>query len=160
MHSMPDPAESAIDIGELAATLRAQRKAANLSLRDLAAETGVPYSTLSRVESGKIPDLNTFRSIVEWLGISPDRFFPRARVRQESTPEAVAHFLRTDSTLSDQAREQLSSVFSSMYATLAAAERPITVHLRAHRAFEPAASNLLADLLQQMETALKYQSNQ
>jgi transcriptional regulator with XRE-family HTH domain len=160
MHLMPDPAGFAIDIGELAATLRAQRKAAGLSLRDLAAETGVPYSTLSRVESGKIPDLNTFRSIVEWLGIPPDRFFPRTRVREESTPDAVAHFLRADSTLSDQARDQLSSVFSSMYATLAAAERPITVHLRAHRAFEPAAGNLLAELLQQMQSVLKARSDQ
>jgi transcriptional regulator with XRE-family HTH domain len=154
---MPDPVESAIDIGELAATLRTQRKAVGLSLRELAAETGVPYSTLSRVESGKIPDLNTFRSIVEWLGIPPDRFFPVARVRQESTPEVVAHFLRADSTLSDQAREQLSSVFSSMYATLAAAERPVTVHLRADRAFKPEVGNLLADLLMQMETALNQQ---
>jgi transcriptional regulator with XRE-family HTH domain len=154
MPYMPDPAQSAIDITELAATLRAHRKEAGMSLRDLAAETGVPYSTLSRVEAGKLPDLSTFRNIVNWLGIPPERFFPSSRVRQESTPEQVALFLRADSTLSDQSREQLASVFSSMYATLVAKERPGSVHLRAHRAFTPEAGNLLAEILEQMEAEL------
>jgi transcriptional regulator with XRE-family HTH domain len=154
MHYMADPVNSAIDIDALAALLQAQRKAAGLSLRDLAAETGVPYATLSRVESGKVPDLSTFRSIVDWLGIDPSRFFPTARVRQESTPEQVTHFLRSDTTLTDQARDQLASVFSTMYATLAAKQLPATVHLRAHRAFTPEAGNLLADILGQMETTL------
>lgn len=154
MHYMPDPVDSAVDVEGLAAALRAQRKAAGLSLRELAAETGVPYSTLSRVEAGRLPDLGTFRSIVDWMGIPPAQFFPSSRVRPESTPEQVASFLRGDETLSEQAREHLASVFSSMYATLAATSRPVTVHLRAHRAFTPKAGNLLADLLGQMESAL------
>jgi transcriptional regulator with XRE-family HTH domain len=154
MLNMPDPADSAIDIAELAATLRAHRKAAGLSLRDLAAETGVPYSTLSRVEAGKLPDLSTFRNIVDWLGIPAERFFPSSRIRQESTPEQVALFIRADTALSDQAREQRASVFSSMYATLVAKERPASVHLRAHRAFTPEAGNLLADILEQVEAKL------
>jgi transcriptional regulator with XRE-family HTH domain len=151
---MSGPEDSAIDMAELATTLRQQRKDAGLSLRDLAAETGVPYSTLSRVEAGRIPDLATFRSIIEWLGIPPERFFPRAKTRQETTPEAVATFLRRDPNLSDAAREQLASVFATMYSTLTATARPVTVHLRADRAFTPEAGDLLADLLRQMETAL------
>lgn len=151
---MPDPAETAIDIAELADRLHEQRTVQGLSLRELAAETGVPYSTLARVEAGKVPDLKTFRSIVSWLGISPDRFFPIARRREESTPEFVAHALRSDPTLNDQARDQLSSVFSQMYATLTAAQQPVTVQLRAERAFLPEAGSLLADLLQSMERAL------
>jgi transcriptional regulator with XRE-family HTH domain len=151
---MADPVNAAIDIEGLAAALRAQRKAAGLSLRELAAETGVPYSTLSRVEAGRLPDLSTFRSIVDWMGIPPGQFFPPSRVRPQSTPEQVATFLRADETLNDQAREQLASVFSSMYATLAVTSRPVTVHLRAHRTFTPAAGNLLADLLARMESEL------
>lgn len=158
IQDMPDPTETAIDIAELAARLKQQRGQAGLSLRDLAAETGVPYSTLARVEAGKLPDLTTFRSIVAWLGIPPDRFFPTSRVRSESTPEFVAHTLRNDPALSEPAREQLAQVFSQMYATLTASAQPVTLHLRAERAFTPAAGNLLADLVQRMEQALLTES--
>jgi transcriptional regulator with XRE-family HTH domain len=146
--------ESAVDMAELATMLRQQRKVAGLSLRELAAETGVPYSTLSRVETGQIPDLSTFRAIVDWLGVPPERFFPTSRVHSESTPEVVAAFLRHDPNLTDAARQQLASVFGSMYAALTAVAKPVTVHLRAQRAFKPEAGSLLADLLKQMETRL------
>jgi transcriptional regulator with XRE-family HTH domain len=158
MSDMPDPAESAIDVSELAAMLKQQRADTGKSLRVVAAETGVPYSTLARVETGKIPDLNTFRSIVEWLGVPAERFFPTARVRTETTPELLAHALRSDHTLTDQARSQLIAVFEQMYAALTANVRPVTVHLRADRAFTPEAGNLLAELLQRMEQALLSES--
>jgi transcriptional regulator with XRE-family HTH domain len=154
MQDMPDPAETAVDITELAAELRKQRAASGMSLRQVAAETGVPYSTLARVESGKVPDLATFRSIVAWLGIAPERFFPTPRVRSESTPEFVAHVLRSDPALTDQAREQLAGVFSQMYAALTVTSQHATVQLRAERAFTPDAGNLLADILAGMEKAL------
>jgi transcriptional regulator with XRE-family HTH domain len=159
MQHMSDPAETAVDIAELASRLKEQRAASGLSLRQVAAETGVPYSTLARVESGKVPDLTTFRSIVAWLGIPPERFFPTPRVRNESTPEFVAHALRNDPALSDQAQEQLAGVFSQMYAALTVTTQPVTVHLRAERAFTPNAGNLLADLLQHMELALLAESS-
>jgi transcriptional regulator with XRE-family HTH domain len=154
IQDMPDPTDTAIDIAELAAKLKEQRNEIGLSLRQLAAETGVPYSTLARVEAGKIPDLTTFRNIVAWLGIPPERFFPTPRVRSESTPEFVAHALRNDPALSEQAGEKLAEIFSQMYATLAVSVQPVTLHLRAERAFTPDAGNLLADVLQQMEHAL------
>lgn len=151
---MSESAESAIDIAELGARLRAQRAASGLSLRQLADETGVPYSTLSRVEAGKVPDLTTFRNIVAWLGIPAELFFPTPRVRSESTPDFVAHALRNDPSLTDQARDQLASIFSTMYANLTATHQPVMLHLRADRAFVPEAGTLLADLLQRMEENL------
>src|SRR5437660_6199058 len=108
MSAMPELSDGAVDIAELAALLRQYRTQSGLSLRDLSAETGVPFATLSRVESGRIPDLTTFRSIVGWLGIPPERFFPTPRVRNETTPEAIAQVLRSDLALSAQARDQLT----------------------------------------------------
>ena len=147
-------AGSAVDLGELASLLRQHRAGHGLTLREVAAETGVPYSTLSRVEKGQIPDLATFRNIVEWLGVPADRFFPTTRVRTETTPEAVAHFLRRDPSLNEQAREQLASVFEQMYGALTATKQLVTLHLRADRAFVPEASALLSTLLQTMEAKL------
>jgi transcriptional regulator with XRE-family HTH domain len=150
MTGMPDPASAAVDITELAALLRSGRAKTGKSLREVSAETGVPIATLSRVESGRLPDLTTFRNIVAWLGISPDRFFPTPRVRNETTPEAVAQVLRSDSALSENAREQLASTFAQMYTMLSAREQPVQVHLRSHRLFTPAAGDLLANILHSM----------
>jgi transcriptional regulator with XRE-family HTH domain len=135
MASMSDPA--AVDIRELATLLRDHRKEAGLSLREVAAEAGVPFTTLARVEAGKIPDLTTFRNIALWLGVPPERFFPTPRLRQESTPEAIAYILRHDPVLTEEARERLSSLLAEMYATLTVQAQPIRVNLRAQRAFTP-----------------------
>jgi transcriptional regulator with XRE-family HTH domain len=150
MTGMSDPMPEAVDVEELGALLRERRAQSGRTLREVAAETGVPIATLSRVESGRLPDLRTFRNIVEWLGIPPERFFPTPRVKNETTPETVAQVLRSDSTLSETAREQLVSTFAQMYTMLSVKEQLVQVHLRSHRLFKPAAGELLADLLQEM----------
>jgi transcriptional regulator with XRE-family HTH domain len=148
MTGMSDPMSAAVDVEELGALLRERRAQSGQTLREVSAETGVPIATLSRVESGRLPDLRTFRNIVEWLGIAPERFFPTPRIRNGTTPEAVAQVLRGDSALSENAREQLASTFAQMYTMLSAKEQPVKVHLRSHRLFIPAAGDLLANILQ------------
>lgn len=41
-------------------------------LRKAAREIGISPATLSRIESGKAPDLKTFRKLCLWLGKSAD----------------------------------------------------------------------------------------
>ena len=151
---MSDAGSAPVDIKELAALLRDKRKQTGQSLREVAAETGVPFSTLARVEAGRLPDLATFRNIVLWLGVPAERFFPTPRLRPESTPEAIAHILRHDPILTEHARDTLSSLLSEMYATLTSQNQTVKVNLRAHRAFTPEAAALLADLLGQMQAKL------
>lgn len=150
MADVPDEPSAAVDISELAALFRERRKESGKSLRDVAAETGVPFATLSRVEAGKLPDLKTFRNIVMWLGVPAERFFPTTRIRSESTPDAIAKLLRDDPGLSEQARDQLTTTFSQMYTVLTVREQPARIHLRSEKMFTPAAGALLANLLQQM----------
>jgi transcriptional regulator with XRE-family HTH domain len=157
MTAMPDPASAAVDITELAALLRERRSRAGMSLREVSAETGVPLATLSRVESGRLPDLTTFRNIVVWLGVPPERFFPTPRVRNETTPDAIAQVLRSDSLLSETAREQLTLTFSQMYTMLTVKEQPVQVYLRSHRLFTPAAGDQLANILNQILQALTHE---
>jgi transcriptional regulator with XRE-family HTH domain len=151
---MAEPAAGAVDIAELAALLHQRRMKAGLSLRELSAEIGVPFATLSRVESGRLPDLTTFRSIVDWIGVPPERFFPTSRVRNETTPEAIAMVLRSDSALTDQAREQLTSTIEQMYTVLTVNSQIVRMQLRSHGAFSPEAGDLLADLLRRMQEKL------
>lgn len=48
-----------------------RKKRGNLGLRDAAAEIGTSAPTLSRIEGGKMPDLQTFSKLCRWLEIDP-----------------------------------------------------------------------------------------
>ena len=48
-----------------------RKKRGNVGLRDAAADIGTSAPTLSRIESGKLPDLQTFAKLCRWLEIDP-----------------------------------------------------------------------------------------
>ena len=48
-----------------------REKRGERGLRDVAAEVETSPATLSRIESGKMPDLHTFGKICRWLGVDP-----------------------------------------------------------------------------------------
>jgi len=58
-----------VTLGEMGALLRERR--GTRGVRETATEIGVSAATLSRVENGKQPDLQTFEKICRWLGLSP-----------------------------------------------------------------------------------------
>lgn len=60
---------SRITIEQLGPMLKNRR--GNRGIRAVAAEIGVSIATLSRVETGKQPDLDTFSKMCRWLSIDP-----------------------------------------------------------------------------------------
>src|SRR6266545_1961337 len=100
------------DISNLGAILKARRRAKRLSLRDLAAETGVSLNTLSRVERGHVPDLKNFQRIVDWLELPAETFLEDA-TEMSSTPEIIVRHLRSDPRLSENAAEEIARLVES-----------------------------------------------
>ncbi len=47
----------------------------NKSLREAAREIGISPATLMRVESGRVPDVETFGKLCIWLGVDPGAYF-------------------------------------------------------------------------------------
>lgn len=45
------------------------------SLRDASAKTGVSASTLSRINNGAMPDMETFFKLCESMNLDPSRYF-------------------------------------------------------------------------------------
>lgn len=134
-----------------------QRRGA-LSIRQAAADAGVSFSTLSRVEAGAHPDLATFVRLCAWLRISPAKFFNPVTER-ERTPleEAVTH-LRADPKLSTEAWSKITSVLTDLYAALAK-ETPVpkavvACHLRAASVLRPGVPQRLAAVLSDMRQEL------
>lgn len=150
---MSDPGPLPLD--QLGPLLRAERTRRGLSLRALADETKVSFNTLSRVERGHVPDLEAFQRIVGWMGYTPAQFLGPDKVGGVDTPDAVAHMLRSDPALSEGAATQIADLVRNLYASLSESPKEATVHLRAASTFTPRAGQLLADLVDRMQSALE-----
>lgn len=114
---------SEIDIQELARSVRAKR--GNRGLRSVAKEITetigeVSASTLSRVEQGKVPDLDTFIRLCKWLGLSTNDFaILQVDLNSQvegKTQDVVAAHLRADRTLAPKTVEALVTMIQMAYA--------------------------------------------
>lgn len=66
------------------------KKRGNRGLRATAREIGTSAPTLSRIESGKMPDLQTFRKLCRWLEIDPGTILNIAPQKLAETPDMIA----------------------------------------------------------------------
>lgn len=81
------------------------------SLRAIASEVGVSYSTLSRVESGKDPDLVDFEMILSWLGDNPAKYF----VISKHEHDPLSTQLRAMQGMSAETANALMDVIRAIY---------------------------------------------
>lgn len=73
-------------LGRLAAAKRGAQ-----GVRAAAKEIGISAATLSRVERGFLPDLETFRRICKWLGLDSGEVLGLKKPKP-STPQVTVHF--------------------------------------------------------------------
>jgi transcriptional regulator with XRE-family HTH domain len=112
---MPD---HQVRIKDLADKLRAKR--GNRSLRDVAKEIDVSFSTLNRVEQGRVPDLDTFAKICGWLQVPPSTFMishANADSAGDVQEKVYAH-LRADRTLPTETSESLIKMIKHVYLSM------------------------------------------
>jgi transcriptional regulator with XRE-family HTH domain len=108
-----------LDVSALYLTLDSQRQQRGLSWRQLAHEAGVGPSTLSRMANGSRPDVDSFASLVHWLGIPAEEFlrFPDDTGRAATTPDtvtqAVASLLRADKNLDPETAAAIDDILQA-----------------------------------------------
>ena len=112
----------------LGAMLRTQRGSRNI--RDIAKEIGVSPATLTRVEAGRQPDIETFQKICTWLRINPAEFLDvsaevAGATHEPASPGAAVHF-RADKELVPSAASDLANL-------ILAAQRELTRLARQRR---------------------------
>jgi transcriptional regulator with XRE-family HTH domain len=117
-----------VNTAELGDAVRRRREQKSLSLRDVAQETGVSASTLSRIENGAgKPDADNIARLTAWLDMpiervmhhgsrSPNDPKPVVYFPHESTPEVVEAHLRADRQLTPETAKALSELFRVAYA--------------------------------------------
>ncbi len=111
-----------INIEDFAVRIRNQR--GKRGLREVAQEIGeVSASTLSRIENGNIPDLDTFIRVCRWLGVVPDTFIigetnidaSQTNSESESKKTLIKAYLRADRTLDPKTAEALVRMIELAY---------------------------------------------
>ena len=121
------PTRPLVNTEELGRAVRRRREELGLSLRDVADETDVSASTLSRIENGTgKPDADNIARLTAWLDVPMERILGGRHTEtetsqavvyypQEPTPEIVEAHLRADKNLTPQTAAALSELFRVAY---------------------------------------------
>lgn len=105
-----------INIDALSEMIKSKR--GNRGLREVAKEIGeVSVSTISRVEKGNLPDIDTYVKLCKWLDVSVD-FFTSPIEQSESKKQIVVANLRADKTLPPEISEALIKMINLAYANV------------------------------------------
>lgn len=104
---------------ELLATMIKQKRGKQ-GLRAISAEmAGVSAATLSRIEQGKIPDVDTFIKICQWLNVTTDTFIIKKSdpidEGEKSHKEEIFFHLRADKELDKDTVEALIQMVKVAY---------------------------------------------
>lgn len=85
---------------------RLRRARGDRGIREVAADIGVSSATLSRVERGNVPDLDTFAKVCRWLRVDPAEVLgvETERAGEVAGLVASAHFRADQTPTPDLAR--------------------------------------------------------
>jgi len=124
---MAQTGKTLVNTTELGRAIRRKREELGMSLRDVADETGVSASTLSRIENGTgKPDADNIARLTAWLNVPMERIMggrqlegdearPVVYFPQEAMPDIVEAHLRADRNLTPETAKALSELFRVAY---------------------------------------------
>lgn len=107
-----------LDVSALIAALNAEREARGISWRQLAKEAGVSPSSLTRMQQGKLPDVNTFTALTHWLRLPAEQFVAGAQGVEPAAPHTLAvlsTLLRGKREMNPEALEALEKLVQAAF---------------------------------------------
>lgn len=109
------------DVDALHAALDSERRDRRIAWKDVAAQSGVSASTLTRLSQGRQPDVNSLASLTNWLGISADNFMRAKPVDHFGSPSPLAQIssiIHRDPRLNPEGVIALEELIRATYARL------------------------------------------
>lgn len=110
-----------VDMASFHAAIDQRRQSANLSWRQLAKALEISPSTLSRMAQGHKPDVDSFATIVDWLGVPAEQFFRGSSPTQQAEPDTLAlvsSHLRANKRLTNENAKALEQIIRTAYDAL------------------------------------------
>jgi transcriptional regulator with XRE-family HTH domain len=97
------------------AALNATRLSRQMTWKEVAQESGVTASTLTRIGQGAKPDVNGLAALLDWSNLKAEMFI-RGTEQQEAEPIAkITALLRADKHLSPQNAKLIEDIVISTY---------------------------------------------
>jgi len=90
-------------------------KRGSKGLRILAQEISISPSTLSRIEQGNLPDIDTYLRLCNWLEVSSEYFLEKNKDDELKSQSGVIAHLRADQTLPSETAEALIQMINLAY---------------------------------------------
>ena len=96
-----------------------ERRARGITWGQVAAESGVSASTLTRIAQGTRPDPDGLAALTSWSGLQTDDCVRSAGPRSEPAPLArISTYLRSSKNLNPEAATALGEVIEAAYERL------------------------------------------
>ena len=109
------------DVSALHAALDSERRSRRLTWKDVAGESGVSASTLTRLSQGRRPDVDSLAALTTWLGMSADHFMRGERIQEfgGASPLAqISSILHRDPHLNPEGSAALEELIRATYSRL------------------------------------------
>jgi transcriptional regulator with XRE-family HTH domain len=99
------------------AALDAEREGRKKTWKEVAAESGVSASTLTRMAQGKKPDVDGLAALLKWSGLKTEDYIKgKGKTQpQPNTMAVVSSLLRADKRLNKDSAEALDDIFRAAY---------------------------------------------
>ncbi len=109
-----------INVAALYAALDAKREDQAKSWRDVAHHLEISASTFSRMSNGARPDVDSFMTMLAWLGMDATAFADRS---DSATPEAeppavISSYLRSSNLVSADQADALDAIVQAAYRSI------------------------------------------
>lgn len=106
------------DNGAFFSALDAHRSSKKLTWKQVAEQSGVSASTLTRIAQGRRPDVDSLAALTSWSGLNADDYVRDPAERQKEQPETLAvisTYLRADPNLTPEGAVALEEVIRATY---------------------------------------------
>ena len=106
--------------GDFYSAVDGARASRNLNWKQVAEQSGVSASTLTRMAQGTRPDVDSLAALVQWSGLSADTFVGD-RMHQAHGGEPLSYItnmLHSDASLSEDGRDAMIDMITAAYARL------------------------------------------
>lgn len=102
------------------AALDSQRQSKKLSWKQVAEQSGISASTLTRMAQGRRPDVDSLAALLAWSGLKAEFFVQGSQDTQvESDPLAqITAYLRADSHLTPEGAAAIEAIIKAAYEKL------------------------------------------
>ena len=110
--------ETFFDTEAFHAALDSQRCAMGMTWKEVAGESKVSASTLTRMAQGKKPDADGLAALLHWSGLKAETFIRAANARARGNAESLAEItalLRADRSLDKESAAAIEQIVRAAY---------------------------------------------